>query len=352
MTAGLPRLDARLFTKGVVIGRGSNGTVFNGVERAARQYVVFKQINGPRSRITEILERIAKTNVICHPVIHRIFGYIESGPESVELVSKYEPNLSLQVFVEKALKGLAAPGWDTRIMSISYGLAYGMNLLHLHLPEILHKDLRSGNVLLNERFEPCITDINWIDGGNSTGGRLRFVAPEILSGDATHSRASDVYSYGVVLFHMITGRLPFMDVHDDDEFRRRIISGQRSAIPSWISPPWGQLIMSCWAQDPRSRPDFSAILTRLDAPELKLPHLDYQQFGEYRLMLISTPPITAPVSAMIPGQSPPLNPSKDEKAAMNVRYRNNKSSENHVADGQEVVDDMEYFDEEDSSDGD
>ncbi|GLJ30448.1 hypothetical protein SUGI_0602700 [Cryptomeria japonica] len=122
--------------------------------------------------------------------------------------------------------------WQTRY-KISLGTAYGLAYLHHDCaPAIVHRDMKSSNILLDEDKEPCLADFGFakclqVSGkGNSTAvivGTHGYIAPEYAYTYKV-SEKSDVYNFGVVLMELVTGRGPM-----EDEF------GENRGVVDWVS---------------------------------------------------------------------------------------------------------------------
>lgn len=129
-------------------------------------------------------------------------------------------------------------------------------LAHAHRHGVLHRDLKPGNILLSQYGRPMLVDFNLAnmtqEAGRASqlfGGTLPYMSPEHLEAfDPGHpadasvvTRASDVYSLGVVLFELLTGRLPFESHPDDGTLSRqlsRMAAERRRPESIWSSPAW------------------------------------------------------------------------------------------------------------------
>ncbi|CAM6011129.1 unnamed protein product [Sphagnum balticum] len=146
---------------------------------------------------------------IRHRNIVRLLGYC-SNKELNLLMYDYLPNGSLGEVLHEKRKNL---NWETRY-NICLGAAQGLAYLHHDcVPAILHRDVKSNNILLDSRYEPFVADFGLaklIDGANSkamskVAGSYGYIAPE-YGYTLKITEKSDVYSYGVVLLEVLTGR--------------------------------------------------------------------------------------------------------------------------------------------------
>eukprot|EP01137_Pigoraptor_chileana_P013967 Opistho-2@68066 len=150
----------------------------------------------------------------------------------------------------------------------------GLDYLHQHRPVVLHRDMKSPNVLIDAHYVAKVADF-----GLSTFkkpeegvvvGSLLWMAPEVMAGQYT--TASDVYSFGVILWELIAEELPFSEYHtgNAEEFHNVIMprvgtKGLRPTISADFPPQIAELVRSCWAQDATQRPSAKVVNDRLRA---------------------------------------------------------------------------------------
>lgn len=113
--------------------------------------------------------------------------------------------------------------------------------LHSRNPPALHRDIKSDNFFL-QASGTAITLGDFgrskadKDGGTSVG-TLRWTPPEILRNDGTEwTKASDIFALGMVLYHIITGHLPFGDDLEEEQVVQLVLSGERPQIPKDCPP--------------------------------------------------------------------------------------------------------------------
>ena len=215
--------------------------------------------------------------------------------------------------------------WKRRV---SFGLQVALGMEHLHKLNMLHRDLKSANVLLDENLELAkvcdfglsrmvrptlqhivhspftgvthhlpvasavalgsygtpttplsITDVSVsiLDAhGTMTKatGTMLWMSPEVFRGDQNYGRAADVYSFGIVLWELATRETPWRDLPSAQEcsflvrLNQALQTGRRPTIPSAITtthPEFVAVMKDCWAGDPVDRPTFSVAAARLAA---------------------------------------------------------------------------------------
>jgi len=137
---------------------------------------------------------------------------------------------------------------------------------YLHSLQIMHRDLKSKNMLVDRYnnvklcdFGLCKVKTNDLNTGGL--GTISWMAPEVLSHE-NYSEKADVYSFGVILWELLTCEEPFNDV-PIFSVPVMVTKGERPPIPKDCPSLFKKLIKSCWSQSPKSRPDFKNIIQEL-----------------------------------------------------------------------------------------
>ena len=174
------------------------------------------------------------------------------------------------------------------IIKIALSVAKGMNYLHTQSPVILHRDLNSHNILCSQSWNIKVADYGLsrtTDSSMDFCGAIPWRAPEVKSG--IFLQASDVYSYGIVLWELVTRKLPWEGV-DMVTVVSEVRKGKRPEIPSNCLPLIQNLIERCWAAEPRYRPTFHEIIEILKPYETK-------RDSEVTMCYPSSPDIKIPI---------------------------------------------------------
>jgi len=154
------------------------------------------------------------------------------------------------------------------LLGIAADVAEALAYLH---PRVVHRDLKAQNVLLDAagRAKVCdfgiakFKDRTFVSTVNGQAGTPAYMAPELFDGGQVTEKV-DVYSFGILLWEMLTGRVPWSDVPSPMQVIYYVgVLGQRPPMPEACHPGLQQLIQSCWAESPGQRPIFSEILARL-----------------------------------------------------------------------------------------
>ncbi|DBA75584.1 TPA: hypothetical protein ACH3X2_009138 [Trebouxia sp. C0005] len=228
-----------------------------------------------------ILEReVSIMAAIRHPNVVMFMGLCLNP---VCVVTEFCVRGSLSDVLEKAASDAAFAQqlpWPKRL-SMSLDAAKGMLQLHSHKPPILHRDLKSPNLLVDKHWRVKVTDFNLSsmlrldadsDGvDSSAANNPRWLAPEVISVQ-NFSKAADVYSFGIILWELMTWQVPWDDLNP---FQIMMLLTQQHARPDILpvgSLPGGTwpgmreyilLMQACWEEEPDKRPDFESIIADL-----------------------------------------------------------------------------------------
>lgn len=221
-----------------IVGHGGSGTVYK-IELSNGEVVAVKRLWSRKTKETasedqSCLDKELKTEVetlgnIRHKNIVKLYCYFSSLDWNL-LVYEYMPNGNLW---DALHKGYVHLDWPTR-HQIALGIAQGLAYLHHDLlPPIIHRDIKSTNILLDVNYQPKVADFGIAKvlqargGKDSTttviAGTYGYLAPEYAYSSKATTKC-DVYSFGVVLMELITGKKPV-----EPEF------GESKNITFWVS---------------------------------------------------------------------------------------------------------------------
>lgn len=198
---------------------------------------------------------------------------------------------SLDDVIKSSHDGKPVELWDnTHKLIIAYGIANAMR--YLHSINILHRDLKCENILLNDKLFPFITDFGTskVADDVKTSQTIqqttaKIMPPEFLENYELYNRTKpiDVYSYAMILYYLWTEQEPFTD-ENPLKIVEKTLKNERPEFPSGDSPTekWKKLIRSCWDQDPINRPTFEQICNLLETPDFVTAGIDSNLFNEYK----------------------------------------------------------------------
>ncbi|XP_076973893.1 mitogen-activated protein kinase kinase kinase 13 isoform X1 [Tamandua tetradactyla] len=235
------------------LGSGAQGAVFLGKFRA--EEVAIKKVREQNETDIKHLRKLKHPNIIAFkgvctqaPCYCIIMEYCAHGQlyEVLRAGRKITPRLLVD--------------WST-------GIASGMNYLHLH--KIIHRDLKSPNVLVTHTDAVKISDFGTSKelSDKSTkmsfAGTVAWMAPEVIRNEPVSEKV-DIWSFGVVLWELLTGEIPYKDVDSS-----AIIWGVGSnslhlPVPSTCPDGFKILMKQTWQSKPRNRPSFRQTLMHLD----------------------------------------------------------------------------------------
>ncbi|KAK0055345.1 mitogen-activated protein kinase kinase kinase MLT [Biomphalaria pfeifferi] len=145
-----------------------------------------------------------------------------------------------------------------------------MNYLHYEAPvKVIHRDLKSKNVVLSEDWTCKLCDFGASRFIGSTtkmslAGTFPWMAPEVIQSFPV-SESCDTWSYGVVLWELLTKEVPFNGIEGFQVAWLVVEKGERLMIPSSCPPSFRKMMEQCWLLEPKLRPTFAQILSRLKA---------------------------------------------------------------------------------------
>jgi serine/threonine protein kinase len=218
---------------------------------------------------------IQLTASLHHPNILQFIGVAWSKLEQLCMVVEYLPGGDLQRYLKKNESNLSWNGSKTRL---ALGVAKALQYLHTRSPAIVHRDLKSKNVLLSEQGDAKLIDFGVsrdleVSGMMTAGvGTPYWTAPEIING-TKYSEKCDVYSFGVLLSEIDTCRMPYHDaVHPTtgnklQAFQIMNLVSEGGIKPS-VTPECPlyvkQVIDACLQFDPERRPNADKVVAILE----------------------------------------------------------------------------------------
>jgi hypothetical protein len=161
--------------------------------------------------------------------------------------------------------------WDL-VRRVSCGAARGMAYLHSGDPPVLHRDLKSANLLLDEGYKTKVCDFGLsrlkAQARSMTGncGTVQWMAPEVLA-NRSYDEKADVYSFGIILWELLTRECPYEGMAPIACALAVLNRDKRPEIPKWCPPGLHALIKACVKKEPSERPSFPQIILALDAME-------------------------------------------------------------------------------------
>uniref|UniRef100_A0A3Q2YGJ3 Mitogen-activated protein kinase kinase kinase 12 n=1 Tax=Hippocampus comes TaxID=109280 RepID=A0A3Q2YGJ3_HIPCM len=257
------------------VGSGAQGAVFLG--KLHGQEVAVKKVRNIKETDIKHLRKLKHPNIITFkgictqaPCYCILMEYCAQGQlyEVLRAGRKITPSL---------------------LMDWAMGVAGGMNYLHLH--KIIHRDLKSPNILITYDDAVKISDFGTSKelSDKSTkmsfAGTVAWMAPEVIRNEPVSEKV-DIWSFGVVLWEMLTGEVPYKDVDSSAIIWGVGNNSLQLPVPDSCPDSFKLLLRQSWNCKPRNRPSFRQILLHLDiasADILSTPQETYfQSQAEWR----------------------------------------------------------------------
>ena len=208
------------------------------------------------SREIEIL-----TSLPPHPNVITFFGVaLSSDSINTYIITELAPSGSLYNYLH--VKG-EKPSPD---QGFAWALQVASGMQHLHSNNVVHRDLKSGNILLSFGMLAKVCDFGTArtlakTAVTSQKGTYRWMAPEIVEGvEANINKMCDVFSFGMVVYEIYACKIPYDDLPTDPLVGMAVLQGKRPPIPTTLPSFLHPLLEACWKKEPRQRPQFETIV--------------------------------------------------------------------------------------------
>jgi serine/threonine protein kinase len=252
------------------IGRGAYGIVYRGMWRdsdVAVKQLVFSHNLPPDLAEKEMETFLAEAAILknLRPHANVLLFYGITPIPNLCIVTEFLSGGSLWSLLcsDQVIE------WAT-VIKILRGIAAGMR--HLHTEGIVHRDLAARNILLTASNDPKVADFGlsrtYVESGDpqhtkSDVGPVKWMAPESIR-DREYSTKSDVWSFAVVVYEVLTRSEPFAGLDPIQVATRVVYENMRVQTPENAPPYLSELMDSCLQQNAKSRPEFREIVRKLD----------------------------------------------------------------------------------------
>uniref|UniRef100_A0A6U4KGP8 Protein kinase domain-containing protein n=1 Tax=Phaeomonas parva TaxID=124430 RepID=A0A6U4KGP8_9STRA len=256
-----------------VLGTGAFATVYKALlpgPAGAPRVVAFKKLgtdNMQAMSVKTLADFECEVDLLRRLDHPNIVAFMGTTVDPLGVVTEFCSRGNLMVMLHNESVALT---W-ARKLSIVTDTARGMCYLHAQRPTILHRDLKSLNILLDEHWNTKVTDFGLSRfkadsiAGNMTGqtGTYHWMAPEVINAEKYDERA-DVYSFGIILWEVYGRAIPYEGMTPVQIVAAVVARRERLPIPAGAPPQYADLIARCWAHDPAERPQFSEVLGVLE----------------------------------------------------------------------------------------
>ncbi|XP_062008418.1 G-type lectin S-receptor-like serine/threonine-protein kinase At4g27290 isoform X1 [Rosa rugosa] len=276
------------FSRDMKLGEGGFGPVYKGTLADGQEIAVKRLSSSSGQGFNEFMNEIKLIAKLQHRNLVKILGCCAQEGEKL-LMYEYMPNRSLDFFIFDQTREELLLDWPKRFHIIC-GIARG--LLYLHQDSrlrIIHRDLKASNILLDDEMNPKISDFGLariLTGGDQTGGNTKrvvgtygYMAPEYAA-DGLFSVKSDVFSFGIMVLEIISGRRN-KGFYDPDNSHNLIGNAWRlwnegrplELIDSWLESSCNlsevevlrciQVGLLCVQHNPEDRPSMASVVIML-----------------------------------------------------------------------------------------
>lgn len=282
--------DFKLIKK---INSGTYGTVYLVENKQTKELLAAKtsKMEYEEAYPLYIAREISILIRIQHPTIIKFRGYSNvdfNGNKQTTFLMDYLKRGSLSDLLKNESHSLCDADYDnTKRQIILIGVARGMMILHKY--NVIHRDLKAENILLEEDYSPQISDFGlakFFDPENSMKqsisclGTIPYMAPEV-SNSTEYDVKADVYSFGILMYEILTGTRAYSEEIKNEKLTEltlvlKINDGYRPKFKVPIKKGLRKMIELCWSENPKERPTFCEIF-------LKLSLLDEDDFVPFKL---------------------------------------------------------------------
>ncbi|KAK1353254.1 Protein kinase APK1A chloroplastic [Heracleum sosnowskyi] len=285
----------RKFHPDSVLGKGASGTVFRGwvdentfaaAKRGTGLVIAIKRYNNKVLEADKLLTEINSAEKLCHPNIVKLIGYCKDKNHRL-LVYECMPQGSLDMHLFRRDSDFQPLSWKLRL-SIALGAAKGLAYLHSPEVNVIHRNVKTSSILIDSKYNAKLSDFGVASDGSEleethVTTRLQetfgYLDPEYFCLGHLTMR-SDVFSFGVVLLEILTGRKAIdRNFPTEDRFLafwdRSRLSEERVILDIMDADIKGQytegaakeafsLALKCTLLDSRSRPDAKQVVEELE----------------------------------------------------------------------------------------
>ena len=239
-----------------------------------------ESLNDPSTRMTRVtskqyaklkadfIKEMRLLSKLRHPCITTVMGAVLSSGQEPLLVMELMDHGSLFDLLHN--DSMVVEG--DIVLQILRDVAQGLRFLHAATPQVVHGDLKAQNILVDSKFRAKVADFGLSQKRDvGAAGTPFWMAPELLNGTSTNTAASDVYSFGIILYEVYSRRIPYEgeDFEDTIEKIRDPYISKRPPVPESMPPEIVTLMNACTNAHPDIRPPFRVIDEKLKAFDVK-----------------------------------------------------------------------------------
>ncbi|GMI82357.1 hypothetical protein like AT5G58950 [Hibiscus trionum] len=262
-------LDLSQLFLGLRFAFGAHSRLYHGIYK--EEAVAVKIIRVPDDDNGDLSDRLEKqfnreVNLLSRLHHRNVIKFIAAcrKPPVYCVITEYLSEGSLRAYLHK-LDDKSLP--LKKLVTIAVEIAHGME--YIHSQGVIHRDLKPENILIDQEFHMKIADFGiaceeaYCDLLADDPGTYRWMAPEMIK-KKSYGRKVDVYSFGLILWEMVAGTIPYEDMNPIQVAFAVVNKNLRPVIPKDCPPPMQALIEQCWSLNPEKRPEFWQIVKVLE----------------------------------------------------------------------------------------
>ncbi|XP_072950567.1 serine/threonine-protein kinase STY46-like isoform X1 [Typha angustifolia] len=254
-------IDKRFLRMGDKIASGSCGDLYHGSylgEDVAIKILRSEHVN--ENLVLEFSQEVSILREVHHSNIVRFIGACTKPPQ-LSIVTEYMSGGNLYDFLHKQHKVLEL----SLLLKFALDVCRGMS--YLHEKGIIHRDLKTANLLMDKEHVVKVADFGVARFQNQGGvmtaetGTYRWMAPEVIN-HQPYDHKADVFSFAIVLWELVTSKIPY-DTMTPLQAALGVRQGLRPVVPDITHPRLSDLMSRCWETVPARRPSFPEITVEL-----------------------------------------------------------------------------------------
>ncbi|XP_049342665.1 serine/threonine-protein kinase STY13-like [Solanum verrucosum] len=284
-------LDPTKLKVNTIIAKGTYGSVYKGVYDGKQVAVKILDLSNEKRRniVTKAFtQEVSIWYNLHHPNIAKLIGGSKTlPPESTRWMKKWtrHPSLAKQTILEYGIVVEYVPGGTLRshllknhikklplIYVIQLALDVARGLSYLHSKKIVHRDVKSSNLVVDKEGRVKIIDfgVSRIEAScpiNMTAqtGTIGYMAPEVLVG-LPYDHKCDVYSFGICLWEIYCCSIPYIgQICPSHEISPNVYKSLRPEIPNTCPSAVANIMKQCWNENPKKRPEMKEVVLMLEA---------------------------------------------------------------------------------------
>lgn len=277
-------IDLGRLDMGVPFAQGAFGKLYRGTYIG--EDVAIKLLEKPdndteraQSLEQQFVQEVMMLSTLRHPNIVRFIGACRKSIVWC-IITEYAKGGSVRQFLARRQNKLVPLRLAVKqALDVARGMAY------VHALGFIHRDLKSDNLLIAADRSIKIADFGVArievktEGMTPETGTYRWMAPEMIQ-HRPYDHKVDVYSFGIVLWELITGMLPFTNMTAVQAAFAVVNKGARPVIPQDCLPCLSHIMMRCWDANPEVRPPFTEIVCMLENAEVEV--MSHVRKGRFR----------------------------------------------------------------------